>query len=47
MKPIKQSKAITYDDDDNDDDDVDDESLEQKKKLITKYLMRNLMRYKS
>ena len=47
LKPIKQSKAITYDDDDNDDDDVDDESLEQKKKLITKYLMRNLMRYKS
>ena len=38
LKPIKQSKAITYDDDDNDDDDVDDESLEQKKETYNKIL---------
>ena len=37
LKPIKGSKSIKY----------DDESLEQNKKLITNYLMRNLMRYKS
>ena len=38
LKPIEGSKAIKYD---------DDESLEQNKKLITNFLMRNLMRYKS
>ena len=37
LKPIKRSKAITYDDDDHDDDD-DDESLEQKKETYNKIL---------
>ena len=37
LKPIKRSKAITYDDDDDDDDD-DDESLEQKKETYNKIL---------
>ena len=37
LKPVEGSKAIKY----------GDESLEQNKKLITNYLMRNLMRYKS
>ena len=36
LKPIKRSKAITYDDDDHDDD--DDESLEQKKETYNKIL---------
>ena len=38
LKPIKRSKAITYDDDDHDDDDDDDESLEQKKETYNKIL---------
>ena len=38
MKPIKRSKAITYDDDDHDDNDDDDESLEQKKETYNKIL---------
>ena len=38
LKPIKRSKAITYDDDDHDDNDDDDESLEQKKETYNKIL---------
>ena len=38
LKAIKRSKAITHD---------DNESLNKNKKLITNYLMKNLMRYKS